>query len=131
MRNSSHLNRSIINPLLNRILYKGSGVLKNTTDSTLKPIILTRDQLKDYAKQLAHIHEIGGTSTRLYGSILKDLHANEKSLGNIYKSFSLSLAHEKLLLPSSTEWLLDNYYVINEQIQTIKKDLSRDFYKNL
>ncbi len=116
--------------MIRQIPFTG-GVLKSTIDTTLKPVILTRDQLKEYAKQLAHIHEIGDTNSRLYRSILNNLYANDKSLSNTYKTLSLGLVNGKLLLPSSTEWLLDNYYVISEQIQTVKKDLSLSFYKTL
>lgn len=107
------------------------GVLRNTVDPLLKPIILTREQLKEHSKQLAYLHETGSASNRFYGSILSSLYSDERILSTVYTTFSQSLTKEKLLLPSSTEWLLDNYYVISEQIQTVKKDLTKGFYKDL
>jgi len=97
----------------------------------LKTTILTREQLKDYAKKLAYLHEIGSFDDRFYGSILSDLRSDEHTLKRIYNVFSQALKKERLTLPSSTEWLLDNYYIISEQIQTIKSGLTRGFYKNL
>lgn len=102
-----------------------------TVDPISKSKYLTHDQLMDYAKQLAHVHKIGIFDNQYYQTILSRLRKDSLALKRIYDVFSEAFLKEKYILPSSAEWLLDNYYIISQQIQSVKNDLSLGFYKKL
>jgi cyclic beta-1,2-glucan synthetase len=101
------------------------------TDPISKSKYLTHGQLISYAKQLAHLHKIGSFDNRYYPIILSRLRQDSLTLRRIYDVFSASFLQAKYTLPSSAEWLLDNYYIISQQIQSIESDLSLGFYKEL
>lgn len=117
--------------MLNHKSQLGGSTSRDVSDLMLKPKILTHEQLREFAKRLAYLHEAGSFDNRFYGSILSSLQSDEITLKRIYNVFLEALKKEKLTLPSSAEWLLDNYYIISEQIQTIKSSLTRGFYKDL
>jgi cyclic beta-1,2-glucan synthetase len=92
---------------------------------------LSMEKLKEYAKQLAHTQETGSVTPKFLRSLLNRLRYNEKILLNIHQEFMEALKTDRTILPSSTEWLLENYYVVTEQMRLIKSGLSKRFYNQL
>lgn len=113
------------------VLKKGQHFGEDTIDQPFKSLVFTREQLKEYAKQLAHTHETENFDNRYYNLMLSGLKKNNVVLNRVHKKFSKALADEKNLLPSSTEWLLDNYYIVRDQISSVNYDLTLGFYKDL
>ena len=81
-----------------------------------------------YAKRLAKAHQIisGSTSEKL----LKRLDANEKILLEVHTLLTESAKDDERISPAA-EWLLDNFYLIEEQIYTGKKHLPKKYSTGL
>ena len=86
-------------------------------------------QLEKYLKQAAEEHIIGKKSDKNTFPIKK----MQKNFGNILKTYELLNEHLKLGLPihSAGEWLLDNFYVIEETVKSIEKSMTLKQYIRL
>jgi cyclic beta-1,2-glucan synthetase len=113
------------------ILESGHHFAEDTIGQPFEPSAFTSDQLKEYAKQLAHTHETVSYDNRYYKVMLSNLKVNEKVLSQANKTFTKALQEDLSLLPPSTEWLLDNYYIVDDQVSSVKYDLTPGFYKDL
>jgi cyclic beta-1,2-glucan synthetase len=56
--------------------------------------------------------------------------ANASHISNAYETISLA-ARSGDEVPAEAEWLLDNFYVVEEQLREIRDDLPRGFYREL
>lgn len=94
----------------------------------LKSEIFTKEKLEQHAVTLAKRHVLiyGQTSEQL----LKRLAENEHILLEVYALLSETIKKNHPIAPAA-EWLLDNFYLIEEQIYTGKKHLPKGYSKAL
>jgi len=101
----------------------------STTDEPLRAEILSGDSLSEYARVLAEQHRTTHSrrgSRELYRRFEENKAVLEQS------NHALSQAgKQNETLTSGAEWLLDNYYIIQEQIRDIRRDLPRGYYRSL
>ena len=85
-------------------------------------------RLEDIARRLAE----GPTPTRRGAepTLLRRLGELEALLRRAQQHFT-SHAHEKLELSSAAEWLLDNYYLVQQAVRQVRQDLPEGFYRQL
>src|SRR5579871_3891924 len=79
----------------------------------LRGEILNTEQLERYAQQLASEQEID--STKSSNRLLARLGTNEESLRE-FNRVSHEVTPRRRITPAA-EWLLDNFYLVEEQIQ--------------
>jgi len=107
-----------------------TSTVGNNADETqpLRAEIFTEEQLEAQAKALAARHTLitGKPSEQL----LKRLAENESILLEVHANLTESLKQGKRIVPAG-EWLLDNFYLIEEQIYTAKKHLPKGYSKGL
>ncbi len=94
----------------------------------LRSEIFTQDKLEQYAVTLARRHVLIYKQTS--EQLLKRLAENETILLEVYSLLSDTLK-ENNRIPPAAEWLLDNFYLIEEQIYTGKKHLPKGYSKAL
>jgi hypothetical protein len=82
---------------------------------------LTVDQLADHARAIAARHEV--TSEPGSSPLLARLDENERSLRAFNRS-TLTVSPDRVITPAA-EWLLDNFYLIEEQIHSTRRLLPR------
>ena len=89
---------------------------------------LDKNQLEKYLENLAAEHNVKKKSDVKTFPIhsLKD---NFNMITETYKLLTKQLK-QGILLHSAGEWILDNYYIIEETVKTVEKDLSLKKYKN-
>jgi cellobiose phosphorylase len=94
----------------------------------LRSELFTEEQLENHARGLAarHILISGNPSEQL----LKRLAENEKILLEVHSLLSESAKENNRIAPAG-EWLLDNFFLIEEQIYTGKKHLPKGYSKGL
>lgn len=94
----------------------------------LRSEIFTEEQSEQHAKALAARHTLitGQPSERL----LKRLAENEEILLEVHSNLTEILKRNKRIAPAA-EWLLDNFYLIEEQIYTAKRHLPKGYSKGL
>src|SRR3989344_938197 len=102
----------------------------NTSDTPIRADIYGKDALKEHARKMGHSDRVQ-TNLRSAYPLPKRLWENQKRLTFIHKKFSESQAADKTILPPSAEWLVENFYLIQDQIRQSKADLSSGFYKRL
>lgn len=85
--------------------------------------------LRESALSLAKIHKasVGRSKPRLIKPILD---ASKEVLTKTYRTLSSIVKSEKEISPAS-EWLLDNFYIIQEQMVQIGIDFPKNYHKNI
>lgn len=95
-------------------------------ESPIKAELFSAAQMERYGQRLARSHKL--STTRLPYYLLKRLEANEAI---ITRNCYLLNAGEKAGITPAGEWLLDNYYLIEEQIRVVRHHLPKNFGKGL
>ena len=86
--------------------------------------LLTGEQLTLYAKTLAQKHVVKeGTLKEM---LLKRLADNEAVLLQVHAQLTLAVNNQQNIVPAA-EWLLDNFYLIEENIYTGKQHLPKGY----
>ena len=85
--------------------------------------------MENYAKKLAIDHRVSKKSNSKTFPIYK-LREDFKYIGKTYDVLNESVSNG-VSIPPSGEWILDNYYLIEEQVNTIQKEISLSQYKKL
>ncbi|HUP81664.1 MAG TPA: glucoamylase family protein, partial [Pirellula sp.] len=90
--------------------------------------LLSFDQLERHARQLAVTHQlaIGRTADKL----LNRLAENEKVLQSTYDLVAAAVVKNRRIAPAA-EWLLDNFYLLEEQIHSTRRLLPRSYSREL
>ncbi len=95
----------------------------------LRSEIFTRDRLEAHAVTIAKKHEIFYDKNAEH--LLGRLADNEDYLLKVYELLSDTLRQNKNSISPAAEWMLDNFYLIEEQIYTGKKHLPKGYSKAL
>jgi cellobiose phosphorylase len=92
----------------------------------IKAELFSAEQMERYGQKLAHSHKLSSKKLPYY--LLKRLEDNESVItSNCY----LLNAGDKAAMTPAGEWLLDNYYLIEEQIRVVRHHLPKNFGKGL
>ncbi|GFR34803.1 hypothetical protein TCEA9_06150 [Thermobrachium celere] len=94
---------------------------------SIKGGTLSADELSRHAIDIAKEHKV---STNYNTILLNRLNNNFESITDIYKFFHEKHNQNTPLCPAS-EWLLDNYYIIEEQHKILLNQLDKSFFKQL
>ncbi|MFN2161318.1 MAG: hypothetical protein ACK2UN_04515, partial [Candidatus Promineifilaceae bacterium] len=81
-------------------------------------------------RQLAEKQSIVSNVDRDY-RLLESLEPLAEYLDRTHRTFSREAQEEKVLSSHSAEWVLDNYYIVQEAMRQINKDLKRSYYREL
>jgi len=94
----------------------------------LRSELFSEEQMKVFGKVLANKHKVleGGAPNTL----LKRLDENEELLIEVHGILTESVRNNQRIIPAG-EWLLDNFYLIQEQIRTGRKHLPKGYNENL
>jgi hypothetical protein len=97
-------------------------------EQPLRSELFSAEQMERYGPTLAAAHQL--TSSRVQDQLLPRLTANETILINVCKRLTtVASANHRISPPGA--WLLDNFHLIEEQIGTAKRHLSRDYSREL
>ena len=91
--------------------------------------LLSGEELESYARKLA-FDEAARKRSNSSVRPLSRLNDNYKYILSVYKSLNDDMRRMRPILPSA-EWLLDNFYIIEEQVKSIQRDLTRELYNKL
>jgi len=93
----------------------------------LRAELLSLEQLEGHAKAIAARHQI--TTRHAPIDLLPRLVENETIL-RVY-NLSAAVGGKKRPLAPAAEWLLDNFYLIKEQINLVRRHLPRSYHRQL
>lgn len=94
----------------------------------LRSELYTIEQLEHHAAELANSHHI--THEQMPEQLLKRLSDNEDILFNTIRLLQENIREKKSISPAA-EWLLDNFYLIEEEILIGKRYLPKGYSKGL
>src|SRR3989442_9356440 len=94
----------------------------------LRSELFSADQMKEHGKTLAGSHKL--STKRDTNPLLARLAENENVLTGVYGLLTGAVAASLRIAPAG-EWLLDNFYLIEEQIRTAKQHLPKSYSREL
>ena len=94
----------------------------------LRAELFSADQMEQHGKALAGAHRL--TPRRGPDRLLPRLAANEVVLVDACNLLTAAVRAKRRITPAG-EWLLDNFYLIEEQIRTAKRHLPKDYSREL
>ncbi len=120
----SVLKKNIIRP------FTSSNLVEKYTNERppLRAELFSAAQIESYAKKIARNHVL--ISEQPSEHLLKRLAENESALLDVQALLTETVKANHRIVPAG-EWLLDNFYLIEEQIYTGKKHLPKGYSKGL
>ena len=100
----------------------------STEEEPLRSVLFTADQMAQHGRSLAAQHEL--TLARAPDRLLPRLASNEKVLVEVCALLANNAEPHRRVTPAG-EWLLDNFYLIEEEIRTAKRHLPRGYSREL
>jgi cellobiose phosphorylase len=99
-----------------------------STELPLRAELFSADQMEQYGRILAGLHEPGARCNR--DSLLERLDQNELFIQQTCALLTVAIADSRSITPAG-EWLLDNLYLIEEQISTARRHLPVGYSREL
>ncbi len=101
---------------------------QGASEQPLRAELYSLDQLKRHAELIAAAHELasGAAPDRL----IPRLNENERVLIQTHELVTEPPANDRRNTPAA-EWLIDNFYLIEEQIRTVRRHLPRSYSQEL
>ena len=94
----------------------------------MRNALLTKAELDSHAKITASEHVVGKRKNYLNFPLLW-INQNYDIILSVYKELNAEI-RKKRPVPPAAEWLLDNFYLIEEQVNSIRRDFDlRDYFK--
>ena len=114
--------------LRDRLGKNNSANIYATGEPPLRSGLFSADQMEHHGKSLAASH--GLSSGRPQDRLLNRLADNEAILQGVRDLLSEAVNAGRPIAPAG-EWLLDNFYLIEEQIRTAKRHLPKGYSREL
>ena len=102
--------------------------LSSQAEPPLRSEPFSTDQMEQHGRHLAGAHALA--EARLPDRLLPRLAANEEILGRVFEQLTEAVAAGRHVTPAS-EWLLDNFYLVEEQVRTARRHLPRNYSREL
>ncbi len=118
------ISAAIVIFLLNRYVHTTKSERRNIYDALLSP-----EALEKHAVEVARTHIV----TKNSGSVnwlLVRVNENYRFITEVYKKLN-DLVNEKKGTVAAAEWLLDNFYIIEQQVKEIRQSLANNTFNRL
>jgi len=99
------------------------------TEEPIRSELFSVERLEQHAESLAAAQHVT-TKPRAGRRLAGRLRENGRVLHQAYSAIAGAVREERAITPAA-EWLIDNFYVAQEQIREIRDDLPRGFYRAL
>jgi len=123
--------KNIFEPLFRLNSYiRGRRVVSKLSNGNqpLRAELFSADQMEQYGRNLAGSHQL--SAGRSPDQLLGRLAENEAVLLDVRNLLTESVKGDRLITPAG-EWLLDNFYLIEEQIRTARRHLPKGYSREL
>lgn len=95
----------------------------------VRDTILAAEELQKHAAEIARNHPVGRSAKSLHW-LVRRLNDNYGFITSVYRELDADVRESMQTAPAA-EWLLDNFYIIEEQVKLIRRNLSRGQYSRL
>jgi len=126
--NKKNIFSTFVKNIKNTYSLRGWKFFMNYKILNIKGALLDTQQLEDYLRKIASGHVLQDKSNK-YTYPIPRLKENFEFITEVY---NLLNEHIKLKLPihPAGEWILDNFYIIDETVKTVTKELTLKKYTN-
>ena len=90
---------------------------------------LTCEELEEHARKIAIEHSVSKKRSQLNWPLTR-MNENYSYIQAVYKGLNEDV-QKKLTIPPAAEWLLDNFYIIEEQVKGLRMDISKEDHARL
>ena len=90
---------------------------------------LSSEELEGHAKKIAIEHAVSIKKKSQKSPIIR-MNENYKFIMNVYKELNEDV-QKKFAVPPASEWLLDNFYIIEKQVKGLRRDIKKSDYNRL
>ncbi len=104
------------------------GLYEPNDQTPLRAELFSANQMEQHGRALAGRHVLGKFNTQ--NRLLKRLDENQQVLLGTRDLLTSAIKDKQLITPAG-EWLLDNFYLIEEQIRTAKQHLPNAYSREL
>lgn len=111
-----------------RLNFLSDNSLRKYTEEPFRSELFSSEQLDRHGKVLAKSHKV--QKGYPVDKLLKRLEDNERTLLEVRNLLVESLKTDKTITPAS-EWLLDNFYLVEEQVVIARKHLPKGYSEAL
>ncbi|MDF3023608.1 MAG: ndvB, partial [Alphaproteobacteria bacterium] len=108
--------------------FTGPSPFDGKNNDVLKSELLSAEQMGQYGRVLAARHKLSNVQGR--DSLLARLADNEQVIIDAYQVLVDAVAAKQQVTPAG-EWMLDNFYLIEEQVEIAKRHLPRGYSRGL
>jgi len=102
---------------------------RNYRKLNMRDALLSSEELEDHAKKTAIEHLIS-TKQNFMNWPVPRMNENYAFILSVYKELNEDI-QKKYAVPPAAEWLLDNFYIIEEQVKGLRRDLDKKSYLRL
>ncbi len=102
--------------------------IPNDGELPLRAELFNSEQMARHGRALAAAHRLGSAHSQ--GGLLRRLAENREILAEVTSLLTAAVQAERPIAPAA-EWLLDNYYLIEEQIRMAQRHLPRGYSREL
>ena len=128
MKGSSKTIRGTLLHLMARLRGNGFAQKYAADEPPLRSELFSSDQMKQHGKALADSHKL--SLGRASDQLLTRLAENERVLIGACDLLTTAVKTNRRIAPAG-EWLLDNFYLIEEQIRTAKRHFPKGYSREL
>ncbi len=111
-----------------RLNFLSDNSLRKYKEEPFRSELFSSDQMYRHGKVLAKSHKL--QTGYSFDKLLKRLEDNERTLLEVRNLLVESLRADKTITPAS-EWLLDNFYLVEEQVVIARKHLPKGYSEAL
>ena len=111
-----------------RAFFQTNSKLNYSNEEPLRAELFSSDQMERFGKTLAKNHKL--SKKPAHDHLLKRLANNEIVLQEVRKLLTDSIKR-KYQIPPAGEWLIDNFYLIEENIRSAKAHFPKDYSEDL
>ena len=111
-----------------RFEHAGARAKDADEEPPLRSELFSADQMEQHGKKLAVAHRLA--PGRAPDRLLARLAENERILAEVCDLLTAAVTANRRIAPAA-EWLLDNFYLIDEQVRTAKRHLPKGYSREL
>jgi cyclic beta-1,2-glucan synthetase len=111
-----------------RISFQGDTIRNYDNEEPIRSELYSSDQMNRHGQVVARSHKL--MKRKSSDQLLKRLDNNEKVLIEVRNLLVENIRSDKIITPAG-EWLLDNFYLIEEQVVIAKKHLPKGYSEGL
>ena len=108
--------------------FRGRGSAPDKDEPPLRAALFSTEQMAQHGVRLASTHEL--SPQRASDQLLSRLAVNESRLNDTCSQLTAAVVANHRITPAG-EWLLDNFYLVEEHIRTARRHLPKGYSREL